>query len=115
MDFYLSLKMQVKNIDKIIIKNLSGNNSKRILDHAKQSTTDALKTSSKRVIQKRAEATGDLIGNKLTNRTTKIFKNSVQNISEMVTNDKEIPKERHISLEERQKIIDNLRTIIIVK
>ena len=56
-----------------------------------------------------------MIGNKLTNRITNIFKNSVQNISEMVTNDKEIPKERHISPEESQKIIDNLRTIIIVK
>ena len=29
-------------------------------------------------------------------------------------NDKEIPKERYISPKERQKIIDNLRTIIIV-
>ena len=49
------------------------------------------------------------------NRTiTKVSKNSQQNNSETVTNenDKEIPKgipkERYISPEERQKIIDNL-------
>ena len=36
--------------------------------------------------------------------------------SETVTNenDKEIPKERYISPEERKKIIDNLRSLIIV-
>ena len=34
----------------------------------KKSAIDALKTSSKRVIQKTAEAAGDLIGNKITDR-----------------------------------------------
>ena len=35
----------------------------KLLDSAKKSTTDAIKTASKRAIQKTAEATGDLIGN----------------------------------------------------
>ena len=41
----------------------------------------------------------------------KVSKNSQQNNSETVTNeyDKEIPKERYISSEERQEIIDKLR------
>ena len=41
---------------------------------------------------------------------------SFKNNSETVTNenDKEIPKERYISPEERQKIIDNLRSVIII-
>ena len=41
---------------------------------------------------------------------------SFKNNSETVTNenDKEIPKERYISPEERKKIIDNLRSLIIV-
>ena len=43
-------------------------------DHAKQSTTDSLKISSKRVIQKTAEATDDLIGNKSANKITKVSK-----------------------------------------
>ena len=44
----------------------------KVLDHAKKFATDALKTSSKRVIQKTAEATGDLIGNKIPNKITKV-------------------------------------------
>ena len=43
-------------------------------DHAKRSTTDSLKISSKRVIQKTAEATDDLIGNKIANKITKVSK-----------------------------------------
>ena len=60
----------------------------------KKSATDTLKTSSKRIIQRTAEATGDLIGNKIANRITKVSKKSQQNNSETVTNehDKEIPK-----------------------
>ena len=46
-------------------KNLSNKYSQKLFDHAKQSTRDALKTASKRAIQKLAEATGDLIGKKL--------------------------------------------------
>ena len=49
-----------KNIDNNVSKNLNGEAS----DHAKQSATDRLKTTSKRAIQKTADATGDFIGNK---------------------------------------------------
>ena len=52
----------------------------------KKSATDALKTSPKRVIQKTAEATGDLIDNKIADRITKVSKNSPQNNLETVTN-----------------------------
>ena len=47
-------------------------------------------------------------------KITKVSKNLQQNNSEKVTNenDKEIHKEIYISTKERQKIIDNLRTII---
>ena len=54
-----------KNIGKNISKNLSSKYSQRLLDYAKQSATDVLKTTSKRVIQKIAEANDDLIGNKI--------------------------------------------------
>ena len=66
-------------------------------------------TASKRAIQKTAEATGDLTGNKITDKITRVWKNSQQNNSETVANenDKQMPKERYTSLEERQKIIDN--------
>ena len=59
--------------------------------------------------QKTAEATGDLIGNEVSEKINQ------QNNSETITNehDKEIPKERYISPEERRKIIDNLRLLIV--
>ena len=59
----------------------------KLLDCAKQSATDGFKTVSKRVIQKTAEAIGDLIGTKIANRITKVSKNSQQNNSEAVIND----------------------------
>ena len=40
-----------ENIGKNISKYLSGKYSQKLFDHAKQSVTDALKTTSKRVIQ----------------------------------------------------------------
>ena len=82
-----------KNIGKNISKILSSKYSQKLIDHPKQSATDALKITSKKVIQKTAEATGDLIGKKLVNRITKVSKNSQQNNSETVKNkhDIEIP------------------------
>ena len=51
--------------------------------------------------------------NKIANKSTGVSKYSQQNNSETVPNDhdKEIPKERYISTEESQKIIDDLRLI----
>ena len=43
---------------------------KNILIAQKKSTTDAIKTTSKIAIQKTAEATGDLIGNKIADKIT---------------------------------------------
>ena len=84
-----------------------------------KSKTDALKTSSKRVVQETVEPTDDLTGNKIAkaiaelydSKITKVLKNSQQNNSETVTNehDKEIPEEKYLSSEERQETIDELR------
>ena len=55
-----------------------------------------------------------MISNKITIRITKFSKTSPQNSSEIKVesdNNEEIPKERYISPEERQKIIDDLRLI----
>ena len=59
---------------KNIGKNLSDKYSQKLIDTAKKSTTDALKTAPKRAIQKTAEATGDLIGNKSADKITSISK-----------------------------------------
>ena len=46
-------------------KSLSNKYGHKLLDSAKKSATDAMKVASKRAVQKAAEATGDLIGNKI--------------------------------------------------
>ena len=90
---------------KNISKNLSYKYSQKLLDSASKSTTDGLKTASKRPIQKIAEETGDLIGNKIADKITHLKKSSKE-----VQNDKiEIPKERYLSPEKRHQIIDELR------
>ena len=55
-----------KNIGKNISKRSSDKHNQKLLDHAKQSATDALKTSSKRVIPKIPKATCNKIANKIT-------------------------------------------------
>ena len=48
-----------------VAKNMSNKYSQKLVDTAKKSATDTIKTASKTAIQKTAEATGDLIGIKL--------------------------------------------------
>ena len=62
-------------------KNISSEYSQKLLDHAKQSATDVLKTASKSAIQKIVEATGDLIGIKIADKITRVSKVSPQNNS----------------------------------
>ena len=89
-------------------RHLSNKYSKNFLDSVKKFTTDAIKTSSKRAIQKTAEATGDLIGNKIADEITSVFKKSKNNED---NDESEKTKERYISLEKRQQIIDELRLV----
>ena len=85
-------------------KHLSNKYGTKLLDTAKKSTADAINTASKRAIQKTAEATGDLIGNKTADKIT--IKAKISNQQEVDT-----PKEIYISPEKRQEIIDGLRLI----
>ena len=64
------------------------------------------KCHSKKVIQKRVEATGDLIGNTIADKMTRSSKHSPQNNLE--TNEK-ILRKKYISPELRLKVIDDLR------
>ena len=61
---------------KNIGKRLSNKYGQKLLDSAKNSTTDAIKTASKRAIQKTAEATDDLIGNRIADKVTSVPKNT---------------------------------------
>ena len=55
-------------------KSLSNKYGQKRLDSAKKSTTDAIKTASKKAIQTIVEATGDLIGNIIADKVTSISK-----------------------------------------
>ena len=55
-----------------ISKNLSSKYSQKLLCQAKQSVIEVLETPSKRAIQKAAEATGDLIANKIADKIARI-------------------------------------------
>ena len=103
-----------------LAKNLINKYSQKLVDTAKKSATDALKTASKREIQKTAEATGDLIGNNIADKITgSATKKPVKNLDNNNHNDNEtqdtelIYKKRYISSKERQQIIDELRLVPI--
>ena len=94
-------------------KSLSNKYGQKPLDGAKKSTTDAIKTASKRAIQKAAEATGDLIGNKIADKITSVSKKSNNDDDDDDDDDDEdvqltTHKKRYISPEERKQVIDEL-------
>ena len=109
--FLVFAKNMGKNIGKNISKNLSGKYRHKLLDHAKWSGTNSLKTYKKKAFQKTADTTSDLIGNKIVFGNTKVSKTLQQGNSETVTNEhiKEITKGRYISPEDVIEIIDDLR------
>ena len=76
----------------------------------KKSATDVLKIASKGAIQKTTEATGDQVGNKIADKITSFSKKPASEPHSYAVSN-EIPKERYISPQERQKIIDELRLI----
>ena len=70
------------------------------MDTTTKTGIDAAETASKRVVQKTAEAAGDLIGNKIADKITSMGK----------PKEKETKKQEiYIPPEERQQIIDDLR------
>ena len=59
-------------------KSLSNEYGQKLLHSTKKSITGVIKTASKRAIHKTAEATGDLIGNKVADKTTSVSKKICQ-------------------------------------
>ena len=101
---------------KNMAKNLSNNYREKLLDSAKKSTTDWIKTVSKRAIQKTAEVTGDFIRNKIADKITSVSKSPKELYSNELLlksdeNETDIPKERYISAKKRQTIIEELRLV----
>ena len=105
-EFLCFTKKKGKNIGKKISKSWNCKYNQKLLDNAKQSATGAFKTSSRKVIQKTAEATSDLIGNKIADKIIRASKTSPKN--NLQTNE-EILREKRIFQELRQKVIDYLK------
>ena len=95
-------------------KGLSSKYGQKLLDSAKKSTADAIKTASKRTTQKTAKATRDPIGNKIADKVTSISKKPSNNNDNINNNDDvelATHKKRYISPDERQQIINELRLV----
>ena len=79
-------------------KNLSNKYGQKLLDRAKKSTTDVIRTDSKRAIQKTAEATGDLIGSKIADKIASVSKKSPK---ELQNDEIEAPKKKDTYLQKK--------------
>ena len=96
-------------------KNLSNKYGQKLLDSAKKSTTDAIKTASKIAIQKTIKATGDLIDNKIADKITSVSEKKLA--KELHNNDETedvkitTHKKQYIPPKEWQQIIDELRLV----
>ena len=71
---FLSFARNIGTHTTKVAKNVSNKFGRILADTARISATDAIKTASKRAIQKTAEATGDLVGNKIADKITSTSK-----------------------------------------
>ena len=83
-----------------LLENLVINMEKKRMDIATKTGIDAPKTASKRVVQKSAQATADLIENKIADKINSLVKPKEKN--------KECRRNLY-SAEKRQQIIDDLK------
>ena len=83
-------------------ENLVINMVKKLMDTAAKTGIDPAKSPSKRVVQKTAEATGDLIENKIAHKIPSVGKSKEQEKTKTV-------EEIYIPPEKRQQMIDDLR------
>ena len=75
----LKYRKYVKGYGFLSFAGVFGNKyGKNLMDTATKTGIDAVKTASQRVVQKTAEATGDLIGNKIADRITSLGKTKRQ-------------------------------------
>ena len=92
-------------------KSLSDKYGQQLLDSAKKSITDAIKTAWKRAVQKTAESTADLIDNKIPDKITIVSKKPSNNNDDDEDVEITTHKKRYISPEKRQQIINELRLV----
>ena len=83
------MRYSIESRDRIYVKgygfvsfarSMSNKYGKRLVNTAKKSATDAIKTASKRAVQETAEATGDLVGNQIAHKITSVSKKSTKKL-----------------------------------
>ena len=99
--------MVKKIFDKSLVgKSMKKKYGKKILDNSFSAGKDVGKIAGKKVLTKSAEATGDLIGNKIADRITKITRNKAQEKDDRIM---EETQEIIIPPEKREQIIRDLK------
>ena len=85
---------------------MSNKYGRKILDKSMDAGKDFAKIAGKKVLTKSAEATGDLIGNKIADRITKSTRNKEENKDDRIM---EETQELIIPPEKREQIIRDLK------
>ena len=93
-----------KIFDKSI--DVSNKYGKKILDKSMDASKDFEKIAGKKVLHKSAEATGEIIGNKVADRITKSSRNKAQKEDDRIM---EETQEIYIPPEKREQIIKDLK------
>ena len=79
----------------------------KLTDTAIKTSKDFATTAGKKIVHKSAEATGDLIGNKIADKITSASKKSQNEKIRSTEVNNEIPKERYISPKKGNKLLTN--------
>ena len=108
---FLSFARNIGTHTTKVAKNMRNKYSQKLVDTAKKSATDGIKTASKGAIQETAEATGDLVGSKIADKITSASRKSHNKEIKSNEFNNKILKERYISPKERQETVDELRLI----
>ena len=86
----------------LFARKFSNEYGKKLMDTATRTGIHAAKTTSKRVVQKTAELTGDLIGNQIADKITSVGKWKEKDKTKKA-------EEVYIPLEKRQRTIDDVK------
>ena len=87
-------------------KNTGNKYGRKIFDKSIDTSKDFAKIAGKKVLHKSAEATGEMIGNKVADRITKSSRNKAQKEDDRIM---EETQEIYIPPEKREQIIRNLK------
>ena len=78
---FLSFARNISTHATKVAKNMSNKYGQKLADNAEKTAANAIKTASKGAIQKTAEATRDLVGNKIAEKITSASNKSLKRIT----------------------------------